>query len=334
MPRNGAGVYSLVNNTWFPPVTGVLATSTDWSTFISDVASALTQSVSSDGQTPFTGNLPMGNNKITGLANGTAATDAAAFGQIVHAAGQGRLTKSGGNLLFSPFNGNQIAINGAYQTIPSAGVTLAPGAVVALTLYYIYAFMVGTTMTLEASTTGHSTDVTTGVEIKTGDATRSLVGMARPIAGPLWQDTINQRFVVSWFNQRSIACRGALAANQGSSSTSYLEINASMRCEFLLWGGSTGFFVFQGAATNNLLNTISTTQLSLDGVTSDSYTSSAQDTTGRIFTMSPALTLEGPPSEGYHFVTPLASQNAVSTTTYIGGVTAGARCVTSGTIQG
>lgn len=82
MPRNGAGVFSLVNNTWFPAVNGVLATSTDWGTFISDVASALTQSVSSDGQTPFTGNLPMGNNKITGLANGTAATDAATVGQM------------------------------------------------------------------------------------------------------------------------------------------------------------------------------------------------------------------------------------------------------------
>lgn len=82
MPRNGAGVFNLVNNTWFPPVTGVLATSTDWSTFISDIASAMTQSVSSDGQTPMTGNLPMGNNKITGLANGSAATDAATFGQM------------------------------------------------------------------------------------------------------------------------------------------------------------------------------------------------------------------------------------------------------------
>lgn len=76
MPRNGAGVYTLVNNTWFPPVNGVLATSTDWSTFIIDVQNALTQSVSSDGQTPMTGNLQMGNNKITGLANGTANTDA------------------------------------------------------------------------------------------------------------------------------------------------------------------------------------------------------------------------------------------------------------------
>ena len=35
-----------------------------------------------DGSITATGNLPMGGNKITGLANGTVATDAAAFGQV------------------------------------------------------------------------------------------------------------------------------------------------------------------------------------------------------------------------------------------------------------
>lgn len=114
MPRNGAGVFSLVNNTWFPPVNGVLATATDWTPFITDIQNALTQSVSSDGQTPMTGNLPMGNNKITGLANGTANTDAATIGNLNSAAGQ-----AGGvgdrNLLI---NGN-FAIN---QRVYASGV--------------------------------------------------------------------------------------------------------------------------------------------------------------------------------------------------------------------
>jgi hypothetical protein len=81
MPRNGAGTYNLVNNTWYPPVAGVNATVADWTPFIGDVAAALTQSLSTDGQSPMTGNLPMGNNKITGLAAGTANTDAANFSQ-------------------------------------------------------------------------------------------------------------------------------------------------------------------------------------------------------------------------------------------------------------
>lgn len=334
MPRNGAGIFSLVNNTWFPPVNGVLATATDWTPFITDIQSALTQSVSSDGQTTMTGNLPMGNNKVTGLANGTAATDAAAFGQVSHYVGNCRLTKSGGNLLLSPFNGNQIVINGLLQTIPAAGVTLAPGAVVAGTLYYIYVFMSGTTMTLEASTTGHSPDATTGVEIKTGDSTRSLVGMARPIAGPLWQDALNQRFVVSWFNQRGLPCRSSLSTNTNNSGTSYSEINATNRCEFLIWGSSTGAFNYQGAASNNVLNVISNTQLSLDGGAGESYNSAATDTTGRVFVVAAALTLEQP-AEGYHYVTAFAKQSVGgSSTTYIGGSGPSDRCVNSGVIQG
>lgn len=82
MPRNGAGSYQLPTNSWFPAVNGVTATSTDWNTTAQDIQAALTQSVSSDGQTPMTGNLPMGGNKITGLATGTANTDAANVGQL------------------------------------------------------------------------------------------------------------------------------------------------------------------------------------------------------------------------------------------------------------
>lgn len=83
MPRNGSGSYSLPTNSWFPAVNGVTATSTDWNTTAQDIQAALTQSISSDGQTPMTGNLQMGNNKITGLAAGTANTDAINFTQQV-----------------------------------------------------------------------------------------------------------------------------------------------------------------------------------------------------------------------------------------------------------
>jgi hypothetical protein len=72
MARNGSGQYNLVNNTWFPAINGVLATAADWEALIQDIASALTQSVSRDGQSPMTGNLPMGGNVLTGLGAGSA----------------------------------------------------------------------------------------------------------------------------------------------------------------------------------------------------------------------------------------------------------------------
>lgn len=82
MPRNGSGSYSLPTNSWFPAVNGVTATSTDWNNTAQDLQAAMTQSVSSDGQTSMTGNLPMGNNKITGLANGAANGDAVNVAQL------------------------------------------------------------------------------------------------------------------------------------------------------------------------------------------------------------------------------------------------------------
>jgi len=67
MPRNGTGGYSLPSNSWNPAINGAAATAADWQNLINDVASAIQQSVSSDGQTPMTGNLSMGGFVLTGL---------------------------------------------------------------------------------------------------------------------------------------------------------------------------------------------------------------------------------------------------------------------------
>ncbi len=60
MARNGSGTYNLLTNSWNPATNGVSATAVDWQNLINDVASALTQSLSADGQTPMTGNLNAG----------------------------------------------------------------------------------------------------------------------------------------------------------------------------------------------------------------------------------------------------------------------------------
>ena len=82
MPRNGSGNFSLVSNGWNPAVNGTPATAADWTALINDVASAITQSISRDGQTTITGNIPMGGNKLTGLAPGTAIGDSLRWEQL------------------------------------------------------------------------------------------------------------------------------------------------------------------------------------------------------------------------------------------------------------
>jgi hypothetical protein len=79
MPRS-SGTYTLPAGN--PVVTGTTITSTWANTTFSDVATALTGSVATDGTSPMTGILQMGNNKITGVADGTASSDVATVNQI------------------------------------------------------------------------------------------------------------------------------------------------------------------------------------------------------------------------------------------------------------
>lgn len=117
MSRNGSGTYVLpVGN---PVVTGTTITSNWANTTLSDIATALTGSVASDGQTPMTGPLAMGNNKITGVANGTASTDVATVGQISNP------NITGGSIDGTPI-GNLSPSTGKFTTLDvSSGATLA-----------------------------------------------------------------------------------------------------------------------------------------------------------------------------------------------------------------
>jgi hypothetical protein len=80
MSRNGSGTYSLPAGN--PVVTGTTISSTWANNTLTDIATALTGSLAADGQTTATGNLKMGNNRVTGLANGLASTDAVTLAQL------------------------------------------------------------------------------------------------------------------------------------------------------------------------------------------------------------------------------------------------------------
>lgn len=80
MARNGSGTYNLPAGN--PVVTGTTISSTWANNTLSDMATALTGSISSDGQTTPTGNLPMGNYAHTGVANATVRTMYASAGQV------------------------------------------------------------------------------------------------------------------------------------------------------------------------------------------------------------------------------------------------------------
>jgi len=92
MSRNGSGTYSLPAGN--PVVTGTTIASTWANNTLIDIASALTDSLAADGQTTATGNLQMGNNRITGLATPTVSTDAVtkAYADALVSGGTGSFT--------------------------------------------------------------------------------------------------------------------------------------------------------------------------------------------------------------------------------------------------
>jgi hypothetical protein len=80
LPRNGSGSYSLPSGNPFIPSTVI--SSTTMNNTMSDLATALTQSIANDGQTTPVANLPMATFRHTNVGNAVARTDYAAAGQV------------------------------------------------------------------------------------------------------------------------------------------------------------------------------------------------------------------------------------------------------------
>jgi hypothetical protein len=151
------------------------------------------------------------------------------FGQCV-------LAKSGANLVLTPLRGNLLTVNNKACSIPDAGLTLAPTGLTPSTFYYIYATATaGAVNALEASATVPATEVGTGNRIKSGDATRSLVGAAYVIAGPAFADTDGNLLVLSWFNRRRKKSRTAFTTDRTTTSDTVAELNSEIRGNFISW---------------------------------------------------------------------------------------------------
>lgn len=79
MSRDVSGTYTLPEAAFVP---ATVALSAKVNNNFSDIGTALTGSLARDGSGGMGANLAMNTNRITGLGNGVAATDAATFGQV------------------------------------------------------------------------------------------------------------------------------------------------------------------------------------------------------------------------------------------------------------
>ena len=85
MAFNGSGTYNLPAGN--PVVTGTTISSSTTNTTNSDIATALTNCITRDGQSTPSANLPMNAKKLTGLAAGTSAGDSVRYEQVLLLAG-------------------------------------------------------------------------------------------------------------------------------------------------------------------------------------------------------------------------------------------------------
>jgi len=81
MSFNGSGTF-VVNSAGQPVVANTVISATVFNALTADLATGLSTCITKDGQTTVTANIPFGNNKITTLGAGTAASDAANLGQV------------------------------------------------------------------------------------------------------------------------------------------------------------------------------------------------------------------------------------------------------------
>jgi hypothetical protein len=222
-------------------------------------------------------------------------------------------------LTFKPYKGGYVCFpSGTSLPIGSAGKTLSATGLTIDQLYYIYAYDDSGTLALEASTTGHSADTTTGIEIKTGDATRVLVGMAEIVdlgsSTPGFADSATQRLVASWNNRRQRQLLGEFTTDRTTNSLSFIELNTEIRVQFVTWGD--GVAAALAVSCYNSGNSQTHVGISLGGATSGDGVVATQ-AQGSIF-RSCCVSGQLPTSVGYNYLTVIAKVGA-GTSTYKGG---------------
>jgi len=188
----------------------------------------------------------------------------------------------------------------------------------------IYAYNNAGTLTLETSTTTRATSTTAGnvgTEIKSGDDTRSLVGMAFDINASTvtaWSNVAAKRLVISWFNRRLLSGVNTLTAQRSATSSSLTEINSEIRCEFVTWSTEDVFASLNTTVFNSVAGDIAA-GVSFNGATTEHIKGEASIITSMASSNIPfgCSGVKTGLSEGYNYATLFGSTNA-GTATFLG----------------
>jgi hypothetical protein len=213
-----------------------------------------------------------------------------------------------------PFKGDAIRIQGTIYSIPSAGVSIGIPATNG-TVYYCYAYMSSGVMTLEWSLTTHVTDTAAGnvgTEIKSGDNSRTLVGMAILNASNQFVQTGAVRNVRSWMNRQSAALTGAPLGSNTAIGSSPSVITGV--CGFVAWA-TDQILITTNLCAFSAASPILTAYCSIDTAIIGNPGVINMDASSRVLPCANP-TYAGPIAEGYHTAGAILSINTASATAY------------------
>lgn len=257
---------------------------------------------------------------------------------------------SGTSIKLNPFKGRLLPVkaSGSWQQrdIGSGGISsgnpttasnfvngVAAQTLAADTTYLVCVFDNAGVLTFDFLTTlTHTQDAATGVEIKNGDDSRTVVGMVRTNATPNFKDDNGLRGVISWFNRRDIGIVNGFTANRSKTSVTYVEIDIEIRANFLTWGDEAVTVIASGAVA--VPNTFEAyTSVAFDGTTAEDAMSRISSASGSGISPLALSLVKNGLSEGSHYATLLGGVSG-STGTWSGGSVGGTRCSLTVGIRG
>jgi hypothetical protein len=161
----------------------------------------------------------------------------------------GRLGWSGATgLIFRPYNGDSVRVNGVVHPIPSAGIPIPATGLTANTTYLVglnaaLAPVFATSLTHAPSAVVNNV----GTEVL-GAATGvdTLIGMIRTDAAGAFVDTPDKRYVASWFNPPKRVLKSAADINTSTTSTTPVPAQPSSDVHWVKFAGRSGWVAANG----------------------------------------------------------------------------------------
>lgn len=262
-------------------------------------------------------------------ASQAAAGFASSAGQLQCSGGDCDDSTGSGDIQYCPYKGNvkTTASQGNYS-IPAACLTAtlssmyvdgtASSSVSANTLYYIYLWDASGTWVLDAETTGHATDSTSGIEIMSGDDTKTLVGMIHTdgnqhvMTNGETNTPGDTNTVATWDNRIPTTTTCAASTGPTVSSSTTTELDSTDRCYFMSWGDSLHADAQQGLVPNGA-GASAYSYIFIDSIGSGTLVSTSLNSFGALGWEIPAFAPAAyTPSEGFHFTIYAARTNGMT----------------------